>query len=393
MGKRRRGNGEGSIYQRKSDGKWCGASHHEGRRFVVYSDSAAGVRAALAARRAELVAGVAARPAVETVAGFVARWLDESAALTCGPKTLRTYRDLLRLHVEGSALGGCALGKLAPAAVAEFLSALRSKQYGRAGKTLSPSTVHAVFRMLRAALNVAVSWRLISRNPVAAVRMPAVPRGRGAVLSAAEARALLGLLAGHRLEALFSLSVASGMRQAELLGLLLSDLDLEGGRLHVRRQLQRVGGTLRESAPKLSSRRSILLPGFVCDQLRAHLARRREAAELAGESWQESGRLFVSGLGGPVDARNLTREWYRIRARLGREDLRFHDLRHSAATILHVAGVPVTAIQHLLGHHSDRTTRDIYMHVAAESERAAADAMDALLQPKRRAARKNQQGV
>ena len=380
--KGKRGNGEGSIYQRAGDGKWVGSFSLSGKRYAAYGDTADEARRRRDAKRTELDAGGGIAPVKLTLGEFVSRWLAESAPLTCGERTLKTYADNARLHLSSSLVSKVSLLRLSSEDISKWLMELRGKRVPKGTSTtaLSPSTIHGCWRMVRAALNVAKSWKLISENPCVGVRMPKPPKSTIELLSIEQARVFLSAVQGHRLEALFTLAICVGMRRGELVGLRVSDVDLVAGRLEVRKQVQRVGGgKVIEIDPKCSSQRSLLLPPFVLQAMIEHGRRRLKDSLVAGSEWHESERFFVTQTGRQLDERNLVRQFHKIREKIGRPDLRFHDLRHSAATLLHVAGVPVTAIQHLLGHQSDRTTRDVYLHVVPAAERAAADTIDGLL--------------
>ena len=123
------------------------------------------------------------------------------------------------------------------------------------------------------------------------------------------------------------------------------------------------------------------LPPIVLEKVIAHRAVQDQERELAGSAWHESGMVFTTSIGTMLDTRNMLRHYYRLRNKAQLPKIRFHDLRHSAATILKMAGVPDQAIQKLLGHASVRTTQDVYMHLSPECEKSAADKMEAIFRP------------
>jgi integrase len=385
--KGRRGNGEHSVYRRRSDGRWCASAvlgWRDGKpaRVTVYGRTAAEAREKLKAATARAESGLSPIPARITLKDFLTRWLDEVAKPSCTAKTHRTYSDLLRLHLHPSLLAAVPVSQLGPDQVQRWLLELAEKQVARGGTMirLSASTVKACRDVLRSALATAMSWGLIARNPAALAKIKQPTRTRVETLSADEARAFLAAVEGHTFEALFVLALSLGLREGEVLGLQVQDIDLAAGRLHVRGQLQRIAGRLAVVEPKANSRRSLLLPEIAAAAVRAHLGRRAELARSDG--FTDQGYLFCARTGSPIQARNLLREFYAIRARLGRPDLRFHDLRHTAATLLHAVGAPAKAIQQLMGHASDATTREVYMHQTADTETTAADLIDRLLLPR-----------
>ena len=113
----------------------------------------------------------------------------------------------------------------------------------------------------------------------------------------------------------------------------------------------------------------------------AHRARQEEERKLAGSKWRDTNMVFTTRIGTPLDARNMLRVYYRLRDRAQLPKIRFHDLRHSTATILKMAGIPDEAIQKLLGHASVRTTQEIYTHLTGGAEKRAADKMDQIFGP------------
>jgi integrase len=173
-----------------------------------------------------------------------------------------------------------------------------------------------------------------------------------------------------------------GMREGEVLGLGVEDIDLENRRLMVRHSVQRVDGKLRLVPTKTEdSQRSVRLPEVVVSAMAAHLERRAQEKMAAAEDWVETGRVFTTRRGTMLDARNMLRDYYQLRDLSGLPHIRFHDLRHSAATLLRAAGVPTPAISKLLGHASTRTTEEVYSHVTPDMESAAAAKMDEIFNP------------
>jgi integrase len=188
---------------------------------------------------------------------------------------------------------------------------------------------------------------------------------------------------GSRYEALYHLAVKTGMCKAELLGLNWNDLDWKKGTIRVQRQLQRIsreGFTF--TTPKTSSgRRTIQLGMQTLQVLTAHLERQRLEQVEAGERWQDQGMMFPATNGTPVDQRNLHREFKMILRRAGSEEIRFHDLRHTAASLMLNNGVPALVVSKILGHTKTSTTLDIYGHLIPVMQEEAARVMDELITP------------
>ena len=176
---------------------------------------------------------------------------------------------------------------------------------------------------------------------------------------------------------MYVLALYLGLRRGELLGLRWEDLDLDGGVLEVRRSLQRVGGRLQPVTPKTrTSRRTVPLVGICVDALRDHVKRQDRDRQLAGSAWVESGYVFTSSAGTPVEPDNLRRSWYPIREAAGLGPIRFHDLRHSCVTLLLELGTPPHIVRDIVGHSDIDVTMTIYAHASLEEKRAALRRLD-----------------
>jgi len=406
MGRRRlhkRANGEGSVYCRACDGRWVAeltvGYDERGRQIKdrVYAKTQAEALGKLREMRARAAQGLPARPQRQTVAHFLQRWLNEVA---CVPrislKAARTYRDLMEDHVL-PLLGRIELAKLGPEDVERLVTHIlssrkpsRKKSKGNddpAPERYSITSAKHCRDVLRAALNVAMRWGLISRNPAALVTIKRARR-KPTFFDQKQAGAFLEAIYGERFEALFWLALCLACREGEILGMQWTDFDFESRRVQILRSLQRVKRP-GESKSHLElmptkveeSDRSIWLPQIVIEKVLEHQRRQQEERKLAGSDWVETGMVFSTRKGTMLDARNMLKEYYRIRDRAQLPRVRFHDLRHSAATILHLAGVPDQAIQNLLGHASVRTTQEIYTHLTADAQKQTAAKMDEIFGP------------
>ena len=252
------------------------------------------------------------------------------------------------------ALGNVRLSKLTPAHLQGFY---RSKL--DAG--LSPRTVQYLHSVLHRALKQALRWRLVPRNVTEAVDPPRVRKEEMRPLSPAEARKLLEATRTDRLEALYVLAVHCSLRQGELLGLKWKDIDLEAGTLQIRRTLSDGAFT----APKTArSRRSVKLTAGAVEALKRHSARQADEMTRVGERYEDRGLIFASEVGTPFNRHNLTQRSFKLllkRAEL--PNIRFHDLRHTCATLLLSKGVHPKFVQELLGHATIAITLDTYSHV------------------------------
>ncbi|MGH2371444.1 MAG: tyrosine-type recombinase/integrase, partial [Chloroflexota bacterium] len=228
----KRGNGEGSIYQR-GDGKWCASVTLEGgRRKVLYGKTRAEVAGKLTAALRDVQQGLPVATERLSVGQYLARWLDDAIRPKVRPSTYQSYERLIRLYIVPE-LGKQPLAKLSP----QQVQALLNK---RAASGLAPRTVQYAHAVLRHALNRAVKWGLVARNVATLVDPPRGQRPKVAPLTAEQARALLAAAAGHRLGHLVTVVLATGLRMGEALALRWDDLDLDAGTLTVRHTLERI---------------------------------------------------------------------------------------------------------------------------------------------------------
>jgi integrase len=373
---KRRGRAEGSVY-RRSDGRWVGA-HHLGyaggsrRRKVVYGRTQAEVVEKLAEVKRDFAAGLTVDAKRQSVGQFLVRWLDDVARPSVRPRTFISYEQIARVHLIPG-LGGHQLSRLNPQIVQAFLNE-RSKS------GLSPQTVSYLRAVLRNALGTAERWGLVVRNAAALAAPPKVERHSAAFLLPGDARRLLRALAGDRNEALFVVALATGLRQGELLGLRWQDVTLDSiglGSVTVHQQMSRVHGKPVAAEPKTSrSRRSVTMAPFAAKALRSYRARQLEDRVLAGARWTDLDLVFATTIGTPLDPRRLARTLALATGRAGLPQMRFHDLRHSCASILAAQGVQPRVAMEILGHSDIRTTLSIYTHVLPGVQNEAATLME-----------------
>jgi integrase len=375
----RRGSGEGSIYL-DADGRWRGAislgyrRNKSGKvtrvRKVLSGSTRTDVADQMKKALRDQQQGVNIMPERTTLKTHLQRWLTDVVKPGNSYKTYKTYTALVDQHIA-PALGRTLLAKLTTQQIQRFLNEKHA-----AG--LAPKTVKHIRDVLRAALNVAVNdWELIEKNPARKAKPPDPERTELQVLDIDQARKFLELVNGHRLEALFSIALCLGPRQGEVLGLKWADIDFDGGRLNITGALKRVEGKLTKGKTKREvSNRTIALPAVILASLRKHQALQEQEREWAGDRWKETGYVFTTRIGTPIERRNLLRDWYRIMNVSDLPKLRFHDLRHSAATILFARGVHPKTVMEILGHSDLNTTMRIYGHVLDEMKRDAAAKMD-----------------
>ena len=288
------------------------------------------------------------------------------------PLTYAGYKVNVEKHLVPT-LGKIRLDQLTPLHVQEMIN-------NRLRAGLSPKTVAYVHQVLRTALSTAVRWDIVSRNVAKLVDRPRIDRKPVNPLTPDEARRFLAAIRGHRLEALFSVALGMGLRQGEALGLRWDDIDLTAGTLRVRHQLQRVDGRLVLVPPKTTkSRRTLVLPPLILDALREHEKRQVAEKIWAGSRWAETGLVFANRTGRPTQARRVIEQFHSALEDAGIRRIRFHDLRHSCATLLLVQGVSPPVVMEVLGHSEIALTMNAYSHVVPELQYEAAQRMQAIL--------------
>lgn len=307
-----------------------------------------------------------------TVGDFLDQWLAEVAKPRVREWTYSGYEVHIRLHLKPG-LGRIALERLTPQQVQALLN-----QKLREG--LKPKTVRYLRGTLRTALNEAVRWGLIARNAAAIVEGPRVERYPIKPFTSEEARRLLEAVRGDRLEALYSVALTMGLRQGEALGLTWQDIDLAMGYMRISKQLQRIHGSPKLVEPKTEhSRRTLAMPPMIGQALREHYDRQQRERKGTAGHWHDTGLVFTTPIGTPLDGTAVTKEFHRVLERAGLPQRRFHDLRHSCATLLLVQGVSPRVVMDVLGHSQIGLTMNTYSHVIPDLRRDAAQRMQDLL--------------
>lgn len=358
---------KGDGISKRKDGRYMGRvviqTPDGPKRKVVYDRKYREVEKKLNKLRADADQGIVFDSDNLKVEGWLDSWLADCLkplveAGKMAHSTFVRYEGIANNHLK-PALGHRKLKALTRAEVRRL--------YRQKGKSLSPRSVDYIHVTLQKALSQAVRDDLIPRN-VAAGERPRSSRQReeARALSPAQVRALLTATKGHRNEALYIVAVHAGLRQGELLGLKWTDVDLEAGRLAVRRSLKVTENGLDFGPPKnKASRRSVPLNKTAVTALRAHKTR-QNAERLAAPEWRNAGLVFPNRIGGPADHNNLYYREYKpllVRAGLETEGFTFHSLRHTFATALFIRGEHPKVVQALLGHSSIMQTMDTYSHL------------------------------
>jgi integrase len=371
---KRRAKGDGAVF-RRSDGRWIGyvdLGWQDGRRLRKYVQGANrdDVRERVKAILRNVDDGLPPPTHSPRLNEFLARWL---AAAKPGLRrsTYVSYEGVVRTHLVPE-IGRLTLDKLGVEHVANLIS---SKQRD---PRLSSTTVRYILLILRNSLNKAVRWGLIARNVATLVDPPRVAHREVRVLSPEETLKLLDASRGEAIEGLIVLAVSTGLRLGEALGLQWKDIDLARRQLRISKSLQRVSGqgqVLSETKTR-RGRRSLVLPVKTVEALLAHRTQQSAWRRAAGSSWTQRDFVFTSGSGQPLDQRNVLRAFRRVLRRAKLPRMRFHDLRHSCASLLLAQHTDPRVIMETLGHSNISVTMNMYAHVMPTLKRDAADAID-----------------
>lgn len=379
--KKRRTRGEGTIRQRK-DGTWEA-------RFVVGVDPGTGrdIRKSVYARTqkevrqkmTEALAALDKNDYHEPCKMTVGAWLDIWAETYLGgvkPHTVRSYTDIIKNHLK-PALNTIPLDTLNAHTIQQFYNALGKEKDGKPG--LSSKTVKNIHGVLHQALQQAVMLGYIRANPTDACILPRRVKKEIHPLDEEQSKAFLEAIKGHRFETLFTVTLFTGLREGEALGLLWNCLDLENGIMLVDKQLQlekKRGGKYIFVPLKNDRSRTVALAPWVIEILKHHRAVQAEQRLRTGPLWENSGLVFTNELGRHLAIHTVYKDFKKIVASIGCPEVRFHDLRHSYAVAALRAGDDIKTVQGTLGHATAAFTLDVYGHVTDQMKRASANRME-----------------
>jgi len=369
MSKRQKG--EGSIFYREDRKRWIAQMKLEGGKYKTRSaKTQREASEKLKKMQRELEQETLATGPQQTVKQYLEYWLEEVRKPRIRLVTYIGYRDALDNHLIPT-LGHIQLRKLTP----EHIQSLYARKLEEG---FLPSTIKYIHEVLHTALVYAVRRKRIVQNPCNDVELPRVTTHEISPLTSEQAHKLLEAARGHRLEGLLVVALATGMRRGELLALRWQDIDFEKRTLQVRRTVTRLPGRgFVESEPKTpKSRRTLILPQFVLKALKQHHMRQMEVHLQAGTNWRDSDLVFCNIYGRYLDPGSLHDQFAALLKKAGLPHMRFHDLRHSAATMLLGMGIPMKVVQELLGHSSFTITADIYSHVLPSMLEGAMDKWD-----------------
>ncbi len=370
---KRRGKNEGSI-SRLPSGRWRAQITQRKKRISFSSAAKSECQEWIRKMLDKIDRGLDFEGSKKTLNQFLPDWLNNNQA-SLRPKTADQYKRIIEKHILPH-IGEVKLKDLRLDYLEEFYASLLTAGVG-------VRTVRLVHGVLHRSLEKAVRYGLVMRNPVQGASLPRYRHAEMMVLDETQVSQLLVSVIGCRNEALYHLAVTTGMRQGEIFGLKWSDLQWVSGRLYVQRQVQQVRGKTWDTVePKTrSGKRVIKLGEGTLQKLREHKERQEVERKVAGDLWQDLDFIFSSSVGTPIDASNLRLDFHKVLDRAGLPKIRFHDLRHTAASLMLNHGVPVIVVSKMLGHSKPSITMDIYGHLYNEMQDEAAKLMDELVTP------------
>jgi integrase len=374
---RRRHNGEGTISGPRKDGRYVGAFYAPTtagtyKRVYVYGRTWEQARDRLVEEQSKIVRGIPVAAESWTLGPYLDYWLETVVKPSRRPATYALYETIIRRYLKPG-LGHHRLRRLSVPIVQAFLNA-------KLGEPHSIRNVHMMRQVLSAALSRAVREELLTRNVAKLTELPAWAPGDVRPWSVDETLAFLRAARTDLLYPAFVLLIIYGMRRGEVLGLRWRDVDLDTGTLRVRQQLQRTDHRLHQGPVKTrAGQRDLPIPGLVRVALLVRQQQQATDREAFGRAWTDTGLVFTTRSGLPVEPRNLARSFRRICERHKIRVIKVHHLRHTTASLLKQLHVPARDAQLILGHAHISTTMQIYTHVDEESRAEAITGLDRLL--------------
>ncbi len=377
---KKRANGEGSIRKRK-DGRWEGrytAGHDSETGKPIYRNVLGRTQSEVKEKLKTAIKATQSLDSSKTGQYTLGQWMDvwyeNYAKIKVRPSSHQTYKGYIENHIKPN-MGDIPLEKLTTLDLQRLYKTLLSR--GRVDrleskgqpKGLSPKTVRNIHQILSAALKLAQEQRIILTNPAEGCALPKVEHREMKTLPVEQLQSFLREAKDSGVFELYYLELATGLRRGELLGLKWEDIDLEHGDLRVRRQIARIDGRVVEAPLKTrNAYRTLPLAEDTVSILE------EQKKKVGSSPW-----VFPSATGGPISPDSVLHMLHRVLKRAGLPEVRFHDLRHTFATLALQNGVDIKTVSGMLGHFSAGFTLDTYAHVTTSAQKAAANTMGKLL--------------
>jgi integrase len=370
---RKRGNNEGSIF-RKKNGSWRAQVSLDGRRLSYTGKTKADCQEWIKKTLGQIDDGMTYANTQITLEEYLTGWI-ASKKSSLRQTTWKQYKMMIEKYIVPR-LGGRKIHNLRPHDIQVFYDRLLADGMG----AFSVLKIHTI---LHGALDRAVRLGSMPSNPTSLAIPPREPAREMQFYDENQVNQLLVTAQGHYLESILHLAVTTGMRQMELLGLKWADLDWVNQTLKVERQLARpTGEDVSFTQPKTRyGKRTVVLGSGTIQALQNHNERQNLARQKAAENWVEYGLIFTTRYGTPHHPRNILRDFKLLAERAGLPIIRFHDLRHTAASLMLNHGIPVIVVSRMLGHAKPSITLDVYGHLLPSMQIEAAEKIDVLITP------------
>lgn len=383
MQRKKNAQGAGTI-RKRTDGRWearftTGFDPATGKQVQksIYGKTQKEVRERLNQTITELDAGTYLEPSRETVGQWLDTWLETYVTYSVKPYTVDSYRRVCANYLA-PALGRISLSALTTPQIQQFYNSLLVE------KKLNPKTVRNIHGILHRALHQAVRLGMIRSNPTDLCDLPKTRRKEIQPLEQKDISAFLTTLEGHPFEILYKVTLFTGMRQGEVLGLTWDCVDFDHSTLYVNKQLQKVpkaGGPYILVPTKNNRSRVVTVATSVMSLLKRQRARQAEMRLMAGQGWANGLNLvFTNEFGDHLVHEIVRRKFKEVTAAIGRPGVRFHDLRHTYAVVSIESGDDIKTVQSNLGHATAAFTLDVYGHVSQKMRQQSADRMERFIQ-------------
>ncbi len=376
---KRRSNGEGNIRKRK-DGRWegrytAGTSPETGKQIFknVLGKTQSEVKEKLKKALADSQRLDLAKQGKYTVGTWMDIWFENVCKIKVRPSSHQTYQGYIDNHIKLN-IGNIPLEKLTTMELQKFYRKLLTK--GRVErieskaqqKGLSAKTVRNINQVISSAMDFAVAQKIISENPCKAVALPKIEHKEMQTIPAEQLQAFLTEAKATGVYEMYYIELATGLRRGELLGLKWEDIDMQQGIIRVRRQVARIDGKIVEAPLKTkNSYRTVTISPQAIEVLKQQKAKTNDQY------------VFPSPNGGPISPDSVNNMLKRVLERAGIPKVRFHDLRHTFATLALQNGVDIKTVSGMLGHFSAGFTLDTYAHVTTTAQKEAAQTMGNVL--------------
>jgi integrase len=368
-----RSRNEGSIF-RRPDGKWRAQVSIDGRRLSFTAQTKKEGLAWILETKNQIDSGLTFQATGTTLKEFLDEWLT-TVSSSSSKGTYFSYSWTVQKRILPY-IGNVNLMELRPDRIQRFYNFLQKEG-------LSAHAVSITHKTLRVAMSHAVKLRLIGRNPCSGTTPPKPEQTEMKFYDDCQVRSLLKTAKdiADKFYPLYYLAIHTGMRQAELIGLKWEDIDWSLSTLQVKRQVRHFkGASYAFLEPKSKSgTRTIFLGKQALEILRNHKREQEQLINSAGPDWSSLDLVFPSGVGTPLTASNIRRAFRKLLAVSGLPKIRFHDLRHTAASLMLNHGIPVLIVSKRLGHSKPSITLDVYGHLIPSRQEEAAQLMDDLM--------------